>query len=75
VRRLFVGRKLFCYVPLLRSRKDKRYNIDTAGRRRISNFRRRVFSLIALGGVSRSEDRVGEVEVVGEVGFSAMVVI
>jgi hypothetical protein len=46
------------HVPLLRSKNDKRYRIDTAGRSLRSSFRRSFFSFIALVLISISESLV-----------------
>jgi hypothetical protein len=35
------------YIPLLRSKNDSKYNIDTAGNNLASNFLNKLFSLIA----------------------------
>jgi hypothetical protein len=46
------------HVPLLRSKNDKRYRIDTAGRSLRSSFRSSLFSFIALVLISTSESLV-----------------
>jgi hypothetical protein len=46
--------------PLLRSKNDKRYNIDTAGNNLKSSFRSSFFSLIDPGTTSISESLVAD---------------
>lgn len=48
------------FVPLLRSKNDKRYSIVNGGRSRISSFRSRAFSLMPLCS-SASVLAVGEI--------------